>query len=121
MCRHGHEFGHGLDAHLFHHFVTMGLDGALCRSKLATDLVVMLALNHEVEDLSLARGQRQKASVAHVGLDLQLARSLVASNRSFDRAGGGDSRKLKDQPHARQVARAPQPAMRSPYQEQETI
>jgi len=86
MCRHGHEFGHGLDAHLFHHFVTMGLDGALCRSKLATDLVVMLALNHEVEDLSLARGQRQKASVAHVGLDLQFARSLVASNRSFDRA-----------------------------------
>jgi len=84
-------------------------------------LVVMLALNHEVEDLSLARGQRQKASVAHVGLDLQLARSLVASNRSFDRAGGGDSRKLKDQPHARQVARAPQPAMRSAYQEQETI
>jgi hypothetical protein len=46
----------------------------------------MLASNHEVKDFSLARRQRRKASVARIGVDLLVARSLVARNRDFNRA-----------------------------------
>jgi hypothetical protein len=36
-------------------------------------------------------------------------------------AGGGDSAKPEDQPHAKQIAHAPQPAMRRPDAEWERV
>ena len=34
--------------HFFHHVVTMGLDGAFCRAKLMSDLLVLLSPNYKL-------------------------------------------------------------------------
>jgi hypothetical protein len=48
----------------------MGLDGAFCRTKLTSDLLVFLSPNYKLKDLSLARRQRQKASAEHIVIGL---------------------------------------------------
>ena len=51
------QFGKGIHLHLLHHLVAMCFHGALGRSQLMGDLLVDLAADDQIENLSLARRQ----------------------------------------------------------------
>ena len=71
-----------------------------------------------LEALNRHRGKgQQKVTVEHVHVHSggQAVVGVVAP------AGGGDHAKSEDQPHARQIAHAPQPAMRRPDEGREPV
>src|SRR4051794_23652465 len=72
LCR-GYKFGQRLYRHLFHYSLTVSLDGAFCRSKLMSNLLVDLTSHYEVEDLSLARRQLRNANAEHIDLGAHFA------------------------------------------------
>ena len=50
-----HELGQGLGLHLFHHVMTMRLDGSFGRAEFTCDLLVHLSPHYPFKDLSFAR------------------------------------------------------------------
>jgi hypothetical protein len=71
-----------------------------------------------LEALNRHRGKgQQKVTVEHVHVHAggQAVVGIVSP------PGGGDDSKLEDQPHANQIAYAPQPEMRSPDKEREPV
>ena len=69
-----------------------------------------------VEALNRHRGKgQQKVTVEHVHVHAggQAVVGMVA--RSPDRPGGGDPSIVEEQPHAKQIAHAPEPALPSPH------
>jgi hypothetical protein len=71
-----------------------------------------------LEALDRHRGKgEQKVIVEHVHVHSG-AQAMVGVVRT---PGGGDRRELKDQPHAKQIANAQQPAMRGANAEQELV
>ena len=71
-----------------------------------------------IEALNRHRGKgQQKVTVEHVHVHAggQAVVGIVET------PGGGDGGKSEDQPHAKQIAHAPQPAMRSPDKEREPV
>ena len=63
------------------------------------------------------KGGQQKVTVEHVHVHAG-GQAVVGV---VETPGGGDRPKTEDQPHAKQVAHAPQPAMRSADQERKTV
>src|SRR5258707_14969202 len=53
----GHKFRQRLDLHFLHNPVAMGLDGAFGRTDCAGNVLVGVAANDKVEDLTLTRRQ----------------------------------------------------------------
>lgn len=71
-----------------------------------------------LEALNRHRGKgQQKVTVEHVHVHSG-GQALVGV---VEAAGGGDRAKSEDQPHAKQIAHAPQPAMRRPDPEREPL
>jgi hypothetical protein len=71
-----------------------------------------------IEVLNRHRGKgQQKVTVEHVHVHAggQAVVGIVET------PGGGDGGKSEEQPHAKQIAHAPQPAMRSPDKEREPV
>lgn len=67
-----------------------------------------------VEALNRHRGKgQQKVTVEHVHVHAG-GQAVVGMVAAPGQPGGGDVSKLKEQPHARQIAHAPEPAMPSP-------
>ena len=80
----GYKFRQGLDLHLLHHPVAMGLDGTLGTTQRAGDLLVAVAANDKVENLPLARRQCRDMSANDVPLALQATCHFMMCNRPFD-------------------------------------
>ncbi len=71
-----------------------------------------------VEALNRHRGKgQQKVTVEHVHVHAG-GQAVVGT---VEAPGGGDRGKSEDQPHAKQLAHAPQPAMWSPNEEREAV
>ncbi len=71
-----------------------------------------------LEGLNRHRGKgQQKVTVEHVHVHAG-GQAVVGM---VEHPGGGDASKLKDQPHARQLTNASQPAMRSVYEDTEAL
>jgi hypothetical protein len=72
-----------------------------------------------VEALNRHRGKggQQKVTVEHVHVHAG-GQAVVGM---VETPGGGDGAKSEEQPHAKQIAHAPQPAMRSPDKEREPV
>jgi len=71
-----------------------------------------------LEALNRHRGKgQQKVTVEHVHV-YSGGQAIVGAIES---SGGGDSQKSEDQPHAKQIAHAPQPAVWSANQEREPV
>jgi hypothetical protein len=71
-----------------------------------------------IEALNRHRGKgQQKVTVEHVHVHAggQAVVGMVEAR------GGGDGGRSEEQPHAKQIAHAPQPAMRSPDKEREPV
>ena len=72
-----------------------------------------------LEALNRHRGKgQQKVTVEHVHVHAggQAVVGMVAA-----RPGGGDRSKSEEQPHAKQIAHAPEPAMRGPDAERDAV
>ncbi len=71
-----------------------------------------------LETLQKYRGKgQQKVTVEHVHVHSG-GRAVVGMVGS---PGGGDRAKSEDQPHAKQIAHAPEPALRSPHQKRDAV
>jgi hypothetical protein len=71
-----------------------------------------------IEALNRHRGKgQQKVTVEHVHVHAG-GQAVVGMVETL---GGGDGGKSEEQPHAKQIAHAPQPAMRSPDKEREPV
>ena len=71
-----------------------------------------------IEALNRHRGKgQQKVTVEHVHVHAG-GQAVVGM---VETPGGGDEAKSQEQPHAKQIAHAPQPAMRSPDKEREPV
>ena len=71
-----------------------------------------------IEALNRHRGKgQQKVTVEHVHVHAG-GQAVVGM---VEAPGGGDGAKSEEQPHAKQIAHAPQPAMRSPDKEREPV
>ena len=71
-----------------------------------------------IEALNRHRGKgQQKVTVEHVHVHAG-GQAVVGT---VEVPGGGDRAKSQEQPHAKQIAHAPQPAMRSPDKEREPV
>ena len=71
-----------------------------------------------LEALNRHRGKgQQKVTVEHVHVHSG-GQAVVGT---VEQRGGGDQRKTEEQPHAKQIAHAPEPALRSPYEEGDAL
>jgi hypothetical protein len=71
-----------------------------------------------IEALNRHRGKgQQKVTVEHVHVHAG-GQAVVGMVETL---GGGDGGKSEEQPHAKQIGHAPQPAMRSPDKEREPV
>jgi hypothetical protein len=71
-----------------------------------------------LDALNKHRGKgQQKVTVEHVHVHAG-GQAVVGA---VEAPGGGDARKNADRPHAKQIAHAPEPAMRRPDPERETV
>jgi hypothetical protein len=71
-----------------------------------------------IDALNRHRGKgQQKVTVEHVHVHAG-GQAVVGM---VETPGGGDGGKSEEQPHAKQIAHAPQPAMRSPDKEREPV
>ena len=71
-----------------------------------------------LEALNRHRGKgQQKVTVEHVHVHAG-GQAVVGM---VERPGGGDQRKTEEQPHAKQIAHAPEPALRSPDEERDAL
>jgi hypothetical protein len=75
-----------------------------------------------VEALNRHRGKggQQKVTVEHVHVHAG-GQAVVGMVEAPGGVGGGDTPKSEDQPHAKQIAHAPQPAMRSADKERQPL
>ena len=72
--RNGDEFRKGLNLDLFHHSMAMSFNGPYRRPQLGCDLLIDLASNDKVENLSFPRGQQSH----------QAAETLLQENADED-------------------------------------
>lgn len=71
-----------------------------------------------LDALNKHRGKgQQKVTVEHVHVHAG-GQAVVGT---VERPGGGDKSKLEEQPHAKQIANTPEPAMRSPHAERDAV
>jgi hypothetical protein len=91
--RNGDEFRKGLNLHLLHHSMAMSFDGSYRCPQLVCDLLVDLASNDKVENLSFPRGQKPYQASETIQLAKLTSPGLLKSERAFDGADeliGGD-------------------------------
>ena len=69
----GYKFRQGLDLHLLHHPLAMGLDSTLGTTQRASDLLVAVAANDKVENLPLAWCQSPETGAHAVQFVPQIA------------------------------------------------
>jgi hypothetical protein len=87
-------------------------ENLLQASKLSRTYAVLL------EALNRHRGKgQQKVAVEHVHVHSG-GQAIVGV---VEPPGGGDRQKSEDQPHAKQIAHAPEPALWSPHKEREPV
>lgn len=74
-----------------------------------------------LEALNRHRGKgQQKVTVEHVHVHSG-GQAVVGMVAAPGQPGGGDANKFEEQPHAKQIAHAPEPAMRSPHEERDAL
>src|SRR5438309_2290130 len=79
------QFGERMNLHLRHHLVAMCFYGALGRSQLKSDLLVDLAADDQIENLSLAWRQGRYEPAKGIELAPLMACGLVALHGALDR------------------------------------
>jgi hypothetical protein len=74
-----------------------------------------------VEALNRHRGKgQQKVTVEHVHVHAG-GQAVVGMVAASGQPGGGDASKVEEQPHAKQIAHAPEPAMPCPDESRDTV